>query len=131
MGTPAGLPDCLGLPVPTSWCAFPPFCYLLWEFRSCGTDSARRSCQSSMDRRREGGGRAPPGVGGLHRRGPALCYFESFNFLGRSANITAIVPYARGNFSADIEGVSTHAYRSGMADARVRDRKSTRLNSSH
>jgi hypothetical protein len=51
---------------------------------------------------------------------PALGYYESFNFLGRSANITAIVPYARGNFSADIEGVSTHAYRSGMADARVR-----------
>ena len=50
----------------------------------------------------------------------ALSYYRSFDFAGRSANITALVPYALGNFSAKVAGTQTDVYRSGIADSRVR-----------
>ena len=49
-----------------------------------------------------------------------LGYYQSFDLFGRSANITAIVPYVRGNFSGTVGVTPFQAYRSGMADARIR-----------
>ena len=51
---------------------------------------------------------------------PALGYYHSFSFLGRSSNVTLIAPYLRGNFEATVDDVFTQVYRSGLADARVR-----------
>lgn len=50
----------------------------------------------------------------------SLAYYQSFNFLGRSSNLTAAVPYARGNFEGRVGDNELQAYRSGLADARVR-----------
>jgi len=49
-----------------------------------------------------------------------LSYFYSFDTLGRSSNITLILPYAVGNFDATVVGQQTSVYRSGLADSRVR-----------
>jgi hypothetical protein len=49
-----------------------------------------------------------------------LSYYRSFDLAGRSANITAVVPYAIGNFSATVAGSQASVYRSGLADSRVR-----------
>jgi hypothetical protein len=49
-----------------------------------------------------------------------LSYYRSFELVGRSANITAAVPYALGNFSAKVAGTQTDVYRSGLADSRIR-----------
>ena len=51
---------------------------------------------------------------------PVLGYYQSFSFFGRSANVTALVPYAHGNFEGTVAGQFAQAYRSGLADARVR-----------
>jgi hypothetical protein len=50
----------------------------------------------------------------------ALGYYQSFNLLGRSSNITLVVPYARGNFQGTLQGVGLRAYRSGLAVGRIR-----------
>ena len=50
----------------------------------------------------------------------ALSYYRSFDLDGRSANITALVPYALGNFGAKVAGTQTDVYRSGLADSRIR-----------
>lgn len=50
----------------------------------------------------------------------SLGYYESFNFMGRSANFTLVVPYAHANFTATLDGAEYTAYRSGLADGRVR-----------
>jgi hypothetical protein len=51
---------------------------------------------------------------------PVLGYYQSFGLFGRSANVTALLPYARGNFEGKVYGVPSEAYRSGMADGRIR-----------
>ena len=47
-------------------------------------------------------------------------YYHSLNFFGRSANVTASLPYAVGNFDAAALGKQRSAYRSGLADLGVR-----------
>ena len=47
-------------------------------------------------------------------------YCHSLNFLGRSANITASLPYGIGTFEAAALGRQGSAYRSGLADLGVR-----------
>ena len=47
-------------------------------------------------------------------------YYHSLSFFGRSANITASLPYAVGNFEAAALGKQRSAYRSGLADLAVR-----------
>ncbi len=51
---------------------------------------------------------------------PVLAYYQSLNFFGRSSNFNLVLPYAVGNFEGTIYGVPVKAYRSGLADARVR-----------
>jgi hypothetical protein len=51
---------------------------------------------------------------------PAVGFYQSFDFAGRSANVAIVVPYARGDFSATLNGSVRQAYRSGLADVRVR-----------
>src|SRR5271170_7259172 len=47
-------------------------------------------------------------------------YYHSLSFFGRSANITASLPYAVGNFQGDLSGQSRSIYRSGMLDSSFR-----------
>jgi hypothetical protein len=51
---------------------------------------------------------------------PLLGYYQSFDLLGHSSNVAVVLPYARGDFSATVNGSPVQAYRSGMADVRVR-----------
>jgi hypothetical protein len=48
---------------------------------------------------------------------PTISCYHSFNFFGRSANITASLPYGVGNFKGDVAGQSQSIYRSGMLDS--------------
>lgn len=49
-----------------------------------------------------------------------VSYYYSFGLFGRSANITAFLPYAVGTFQGTVSGVPEQAYRSGLADGRIR-----------
>src|SRR5271155_1755598 len=49
-----------------------------------------------------------------------LSYYHSLSFFGRSANLTASLPYAVGNFQGDVAGQSRSLYRSGLLDASFR-----------
>jgi hypothetical protein len=49
-----------------------------------------------------------------------LSYYHSLNFFGRSANITASLPYAVGNFEGDVSSQSRSIYRSGLLDSSFR-----------
>ena len=49
-----------------------------------------------------------------------LSLTHSLNFLGRSANFTASLPYAIGNFSGRVATAEAHAYRSGLMSAAFR-----------
>src|SRR5271169_357726 len=49
-----------------------------------------------------------------------LTYYHSLNFFGRSANITASLPYGVGTFQGDLSGQSRSVYRSGMLDSSFR-----------
>jgi hypothetical protein len=51
---------------------------------------------------------------------PILSYYHSFSFFGRSANITASLPYAVGNFQGTVLGAEGHIYRSGLVDSTFR-----------
>ncbi len=51
---------------------------------------------------------------------PILSYYHSFNFFGRSANVTAFLPYGVGNFTGDVGGANRQVYRSGLLDFTVR-----------
>jgi hypothetical protein len=51
---------------------------------------------------------------------PVVGYYQSLNVLGRSANVTAMLPYVYGDFTGELNGARLFAHRSGMADARVR-----------
>ncbi len=48
---------------------------------------------------------------------PIFSIYHSFSFFGRSANITASLPYGVGNFKGNVLGSETNAYRSGMFDS--------------
>jgi hypothetical protein len=49
-----------------------------------------------------------------------LSYYHSFSFFGRSANVTAALPYALGTFSGTVVGVQQSIYRSGLTDSSFR-----------
>jgi hypothetical protein len=51
---------------------------------------------------------------------PILSYFHTFSLLGRSANITAVLPYASGHFQGTVNGVPQTIYRSGLLDSGYR-----------
>src|SRR5215469_15119443 len=51
---------------------------------------------------------------------PIFTYYHSLSFFGRSANITASLPYGVGNFQAAGLGKQRSAYRSGLFDLGVR-----------
>jgi Putative MetA-pathway of phenol degradation len=48
---------------------------------------------------------------------PTLSFYHSLNFFGRSANVTASLPYGVGNFRGDVSGQTQAAYRSGLLDS--------------
>jgi hypothetical protein len=45
---------------------------------------------------------------------PVFSYYHSFGLFGRSANITAALPYAVGTFQGELEGQHHSVYRSGL-----------------
>ena len=51
---------------------------------------------------------------------PTLSYYHSLSFFGRSANLTASLPYGVGNFQGDVLGTSKSVYRSGLLDFNLR-----------
>jgi len=51
---------------------------------------------------------------------PIFSYYHSLSLFGRSANITASLPYGVGNFEAAALGKQRSAYRSGLLDLSVR-----------
>jgi hypothetical protein len=51
---------------------------------------------------------------------PIVSYYHSLNFFGRSANVTALLPYGVGTFEAAALGKNASAYRSGLVDLGVR-----------
>jgi len=48
---------------------------------------------------------------------PVISLYHSLNFFGRSANITASLPYGVGNFEGNVLGKETNVYRSGLFDS--------------
>jgi hypothetical protein len=48
---------------------------------------------------------------------PVFTYHYSLNFLGRSANILASLPYAVGNLQGKVIGADAHLYRSRLLDS--------------
>jgi hypothetical protein len=48
---------------------------------------------------------------------PILSIYHAFRFFGRSANITASLPYGVGNFEGTMMGSETSVYRSGLFDS--------------
>jgi hypothetical protein len=51
---------------------------------------------------------------------PVFTYYHSFGLLGRSANISASIPYAIGTFEGEVIGSDTQIYRSGLLDTTFR-----------
>jgi hypothetical protein len=51
---------------------------------------------------------------------PVFTYYHSFHMLGRSANASASLPYAVGNFEGKVVGEDQRAYRSGLGDMAFR-----------
>jgi hypothetical protein len=51
---------------------------------------------------------------------PTFSYYRAFNFFGRSANITASLPYGVGHYQGKLVTVERQAYRSGLLDAEFR-----------
>jgi hypothetical protein len=51
---------------------------------------------------------------------PVFSYYHSFNFFGRSANITASLPYGVGTFEGNVLGAQKSVYRSGLLDLQFR-----------
>ena len=51
---------------------------------------------------------------------PVLSYYHSLNFFGRSANITASLPYAVGTFQGELFNQQRSVYRSGLLDLNIR-----------
>jgi len=50
----------------------------------------------------------------------AISYYRAYSLLGRSANITFLLPYALADAQGTVQGSSNSLYRSGLADSRVR-----------
>jgi hypothetical protein len=51
---------------------------------------------------------------------PILSLYHSFGFFGRSANVTASLPYAFGNFTGEVGSQNRSIYRSGLLDLSAR-----------
>jgi hypothetical protein len=51
---------------------------------------------------------------------PVFSFYDSLNFFGRSANLTASLPYGMGTFSGDVLGTKRSVYRSGLLDFSAR-----------
>jgi hypothetical protein len=51
---------------------------------------------------------------------PILSYYHSFSLLGRSANISAALPYGVGTFRGEVLGTEQQIYRSGLLDSGYR-----------
>ena len=51
---------------------------------------------------------------------PVLSYYHAFALWGRSANITAVLPYGVGEFHGTVLDAPAYAYRSGLLDSYVR-----------
>jgi len=51
---------------------------------------------------------------------PVISYYRSLSFFGRSANITASLPYGVGHFQGSVLGTQRSIYRSGLLDFSVR-----------
>src|SRR5580698_728191 len=47
-------------------------------------------------------------------------YYHSLSVFGRSANITAVLPYALGNFQGTVQSAEGKIYRSGLLDSAFR-----------
>lgn len=48
---------------------------------------------------------------------PTVAYYRSFSFFGRSANVSAGLPYGVGSFEGEVLGNQRSAYRSGLFDS--------------
>jgi hypothetical protein len=51
---------------------------------------------------------------------PIISLYHTFDFFGRSANITAALPYGVGTFSGQVLGTQGSIYRSGLLDTTIR-----------
>jgi len=51
---------------------------------------------------------------------PVLSYYHAFSFFGRSANVTASLPYGVGHFEGNANGTDQSIYRSGLLDFSAR-----------
>jgi hypothetical protein len=51
---------------------------------------------------------------------PVVSYYNAFNFFGRSANITASLPFAVGDMQGLVRGDETAIHRAGLADVVAR-----------
>jgi hypothetical protein len=51
---------------------------------------------------------------------PVATVYHSFSFFGRSANVTASLPYAVGNFTGELNNQQRSVYRSGLLDFNAR-----------
>src|SRR5262245_52198306 len=50
----------------------------------------------------------------------AVSYYYAFDFLGRSANVAAALPFAVGDASGEVKGQDSAVHRAGLGDAVVR-----------
>ena len=48
---------------------------------------------------------------------PAISLYHTFSFFGRSANVTASLPYTVGNFKGNVNGTPQNVYRSGLLNS--------------
>jgi hypothetical protein len=51
---------------------------------------------------------------------PIFSLYHTLSFFGRSANLTASLPYAVGNFTGQVQGEQRTLYRSGLLDTSIR-----------
>ena len=51
---------------------------------------------------------------------PSLAYYHALSVFGRSANVTAVLPYGVGTFKGTVFGAEASAYRSGLLDSFIR-----------
>ena len=51
---------------------------------------------------------------------PTISYYHSFGLLGRSANVTGLLPYGVGTFQGSVLGTERQVYRSGLLDLSLR-----------
>jgi hypothetical protein len=49
--------------------------------------------------------------------GPVISLYHTLSFFGRSANLTAALPYGVGTFQGAVLGTERSVYRSGLLDA--------------